>query len=60
MVAGVPSLAGLFLYIAGIYSFEIAETIWQNLLGIFFIILFIIYEVLIIIYLINETKECLE
>ena len=58
LVAGVPALAGTLLYIAGIYAFEISESIWQNLLGLFFILLEIVYEILVIKSLIDETKEC--
>ena len=58
LVVGVPSIAGTFLYIAGIYAFELSESIWQNLLGLFFILLAIFYEIIVIKYLIEETKEC--
>ena len=58
LVVGVPSIAGTLLYIAGIYAFEISESIWQNLLGLFFILLAFVYEIIAIKYLIEQTKEC--
>ena len=57
LVVGVPSLTGLFLYLTGIYSFEIATSIWQIFIGIFLIIIWIGYEYFSIRYLVEETKE---
>lgn len=51
LVAGVPVLAGACLYLTGIYTFPISEPIWMNLVGLFFIIFVITYEILIIKYL---------
>jgi hypothetical protein len=57
LVVGVPSLAGLFLYIVGVYSFEIATSGWQIFIGISLIVIWIIYEALIIKYLVEETRD---
>ena len=56
----VPTLAGIFLFISSKYAFEIATTSWQIFIGIVLFIIWITYEILVLVYLIKETKECFE
>ena len=58
-VIGVPSLASILLYVSVLYSFEIAKSVREILIGIFLLLILIVYEVIVIIKLVEETKEYL-
>ena len=53
-LAGVPTLAGIFLYISAQWSFEIGQWKW----GIYHLLVLIIYEIIAGLILRDEISEC--
>jgi len=53
-LAGVPSLAGILLYASTQWSFQIGQ--WG--FGIYFLFIWVIYEILVILKLKDEIEEC--